>query len=144
MSLIFNAKVALFEALRGLVPAGVQCTFAERGQSDRRRQIWLGATVDEELEPVAMRAGPRKPTAVTGYVEAHAVVIAPGDPVAAERGAYELRELVADACRAVDRAAVAGLVDLRPESSSVETAETTDGAYSALTVRVRVRGRTTT
>ncbi|WP_446038819.1 hypothetical protein [Streptomyces sp. SID1121] len=141
MSLIFDAKVALFEALRGLVPAGVQCTFAEMGQSDRRRQIWLGATVDEELEPVAMRAGPRKPTAVTGYVEAHAVVIAPGDPIGAERSVYALRELVADACRAVDRATVAGLVDLRPESSSVETAETTDGAYSALTVRVRVRGR---
>ncbi|MER5887140.1 hypothetical protein ABT160_25230 [Streptomyces sp. NPDC001941] len=144
MPLIFDAKVALFEALKGLVPAGVQCTFAETGQSDRRQQLWLGATTDEELEPAGMRAGPRKPTNVTGYVEAHAVVIVPGDPIGAERGAYVLRDVVADACRAVDRASVAGLLDLRPESSTVETAETTDGAYSALTVRVKVRGRTTT
>ncbi|MFF3557325.1 hypothetical protein ACFYXL_28410 [Streptomyces tsukubensis] len=143
MPLIFDAKVALFEALRGRVPAGVQCTFAESGQSDRRRQIWLGATTDEELESSAMRTGPRKPTNVTGYVEVHAVVIAPGDPIGAERGAYALRDLVADACHAVDRASVAGLVDIRPESSTAETAETTDGAYSALTIRVRVRGRTT-
>ncbi|GAA0430906.1 hypothetical protein [Streptomyces luteireticuli] len=144
MPLIFEAKVALFEVLKGRVPAGTQLTFAETGQSDRRRQLWLGATTDEELEPVAMRAGSGKPTAVTGYVEAHAVVIAPGDPISAERGVYALRDAVADACRAVDRASVAGLVDIRPESSSVETGETTDGAYSSLTVRVRVRGRTTT
>lgn len=143
MTLMFDAKVALFEALKGLVPAGVQCTFAETGQSDRRRQLWLGATVDEELEPAGMRAGPYKPTAVTGWVDVHAVVIVAGDPVAAELGVYALRDVVSDACRAVDRASVPGLIDLRPESSTVETTETTDGALSALTVRVRVRGRTT-
>ncbi|MCX5153697.1 hypothetical protein OG914_06690 [Streptomyces sp. NBC_00291] len=144
MSLIFETKAALFEQLKALAPAGVQCSWAETGQSDRRQHIWLGATVDEELEPSAMRAGPRKPTTVTGYVDAHAVAISPGNPMTAERSVYALRAVIAEACRGVDRAAVAGLVDVRPESTSVETAETTDGAYSALTVRVKVRGRTTT
>ncbi|MEV6399618.1 hypothetical protein AB0M39_33370 [Streptomyces sp. NPDC051907] len=143
MSLIFEAKVALHERLKALVPAGVQCTFAETGQEDRRQQIWLGAITEDEAEPVAMRAGPRKPTAVTGYVEAHAVVITPGDPIAAERGVYGLREHIAEACRSVDRTSVPGLLDIRPESSTVDTAETTDGAFSALTVRVKVRGRVT-
>ncbi|WP_371800892.1 hypothetical protein OHA38_20460 [Streptomyces sp. NBC_01732] len=143
MALIFEAKVALFEALKGLVPAGTQCSFADTGKADRRSQVWLGETTDEDLEPVAMRAGPRKPTAVTGYVEAHALVVSPGGPMAAERAVYELRDSIADACRSIDRVAIPGLLDIRPESASVDSAETTDGAYSALTVRVRVRGRVT-
>ncbi|MFF2406721.1 hypothetical protein [Streptomyces sp. NPDC058092] len=141
--LIFEAKVALFEKLRSLVPAGTQCTFAETGKADRRHQVWLGATTDDELEPVGMRQGTRKPTAVTGYVDAHALVISPGDPIAAERAVYALREHIAEACRSVDRASVAGLVDIRPESSETDTAENTDGAYAALTVRVKIRGRVT-
>ncbi|MEV7467199.1 hypothetical protein AB0O20_11960 [Streptomyces kronopolitis] len=143
MALIFDAKVALFEALKTTVPTGVQCTFAETGKADRRQQVWLGASTDDDLAPVAMRDGPRKPTSVTGYVEAHALVISPGNPIDAERGVYVLRDAITGACAAVDRNSVPGLVDMRPESASVETSETTDGAYSALTMRVRVRGRVT-
>jgi hypothetical protein len=56
---------------------------------------------------------------------------------------YEIRDHVKEACAALnaDLASVPGLLDVRPESASVESTETTDGAYSALTVRVRVRGR---
>jgi hypothetical protein len=143
VALTFDAKVALFERLKANVPAGVQCTFAESGDTSRRRQIFLGSTTDDDVAAVAMRDGPKKPTSVTGYVEVHALCITPGDPVAAERGVYELRDVIAEACSQVDRTAVKGLVDLRPESATVDTAETTDGAYSALTVRVRVRGRVT-
>ncbi|MFF4430502.1 hypothetical protein ACFYZ4_15175 [Streptomyces sp. NPDC001513] len=141
--LIFDAKVALFQKLKTLVPAGVQCTFAETGKADRRLQVWLGATSDDELVPTGMRAGPAKPTAVTGYVEAHALVISPGDPIAAERAVYGLREHITEACRSLDRASVPGLIDIRPESSETETAENTDGAYAAITVRVKIRGRVT-
>lgn len=142
MALIFDVKVALFERLKLAVPSGVQCTFAETGDTGRRKQVWLGSTVDDDLVPAAMRVG-AKPTNVTGYVEAHGVVTSPGSPMDAERGAYELRESVKAACAALcaDLASVPGLLDVRPESASVETLETTDGAYSALTVRVRVRGR---
>ncbi|QNE73996.1 hypothetical protein F0344_04725 [Streptomyces finlayi] len=142
MALIFDVKVALYEAIRAAVPGGVQVTFAETGDTGRRKQVWLGATTDDDLTPAAMRVGP-KPTNVTGYVEVQAVVIVPGSPVNAERAAYELRDYVKDACGAVNSnlAVVPGLQDVRPESSSVETAETTDGAFSALTLRVRVRGR---
>ncbi|WP_328691141.1 hypothetical protein OG879_31385 [Streptomyces caniferus] len=135
--------MALFEALKTTVPTGVQCTYAETGKADRRQQVWLGASTDDDLAPVAMRDGPRKPTSVTGYVEAHALVISPGNPIDAERGVYVLRDAITGACAAVDRNSVPGLVDMRPESASVETSETTDGAYSALTMRVRVRGRVT-
>ncbi|QAX94707.1 hypothetical protein HOV12_gp07 [Streptomyces phage Lilbooboo] len=142
MALIFDAKVALFDKLKALAPADVQCTFAETGDNSRRKQVWLGATTDDELAPVAMRSG-AKPTNVTGYVEAHAVVTTPGNPIDAERGVYAIRDVVKDACGALnaDLASVPGLLDVRPESASVESTETTDGAYSALTVRVRVRGR---
>ncbi|MET9617116.1 hypothetical protein [Kitasatospora indigofera] len=143
MALIFEAKVVLFERLKALVPATVQCTFADAGKADRRQQVWLGETTEDDLEPVAMRAGSRKPTAVSGLIEAHALVILPGGPVGAERAVYALREYIAEACRSLDPGAVPGLIDVRPESATVDTAETTDGAYSALTVRVRVRGRET-
>ncbi|MGW3930132.1 hypothetical protein ACWECC_18815 [Streptomyces microflavus] len=143
MALVFDAKVALFETLKSYVPAGVQCTFAETGKSDRRQQVWLGATGDEELAVTAMRQGPRKPTAVTSYVDVHGLVITPGDPIGAERAVYGLRDAIADACRALAPATVPGLLDVRPESSETETAESTDGAYAALTVRVRIRGRIT-
>jgi hypothetical protein len=141
MALIFDTKVALFDRLKATVPAGTQCTFAEQGDTNRRRQVFLGSTTDDDMQSAAFRDGPKKPTNVTGYVEVHAINITPGDPVAAERGVYELRDAITDACSQVDRAAVKGLVDLRPESATVDTAETTDGAYSALTIRVRVRGR---
>ncbi|MBJ6623594.1 hypothetical protein [Streptomyces sp. DHE17-7] len=142
MALIFEAKVALFERMRVSVPAGVQCTFAETDEKGRRKHVWLGATTDDDLAPAAMRSG-AKPTNVTGYVEIHAVVTTPGDPIHAERSAYEIRDFVKDVCGTLnaDLASVPGLLDVRPESSSVESIETTDGAYSALTVRVRVRGR---
>lgn len=143
MALIFETKVALFGALKNAVPAGVQCTFAEKGDTGRRRQVWLGASTDDDLQPAGMRDGPRKPTNITGYVEVLAIVVSPGDPLAAERSVYELRDCIAAACTALDRTAVAGLIDLRPESATVETSETTDGAFSALTVRVKVRGRVT-
>ncbi|MFC9651464.1 hypothetical protein [Streptomyces sp. NPDC056937] len=143
MALIFEVKVALYEALKGLVPANTQCTFADTGKADRRSQVWLGETTDEDLVPTAMRAGVRKPTAVSGYVEAHALVISPGGPIVAERAVYGLRDHIKDACDAIDRASIPGLLDVRPESATVDTAETTDGAYSALTVRVHVRGRVT-
>jgi hypothetical protein len=142
VALIFDAKVALFDALKAAVPAGVQCTFAETGDNSRRKSVWLGATTDDDLAPAAMRSG-AKPTNVTGYVEAHAVVTTPGDPIAAERAVYEIRDHVKEACGALNAnlASVPGLLDVRPESASVESTETTDGAYAALTVRVRVRGR---
>ncbi|MDO0926780.1 hypothetical protein QQY24_15645 [Streptomyces sp. TG1A-8] len=137
---MFDTKSALFDRLKASVPAGVQCTYAETGDNSRRQQVWLGATTDDDLASAGMREG-RKPTNVTGYVEVHAVVISPGNPIDAERGVYVLRDSITEACATVDRATVTGLVDLRPESASVETSETTDGAFSALTVRVRVRGR---
>lgn len=142
MALIFDAKVALFNALKAVVPTGVQCTFAETGDNSRRKAVWLGATTDDDLAPAAMRSG-AKPTNVTGYIEAHAVVTTPGNPIDAERAVYEIRDHVKTACAALnaDLAAVPGLMDVRPETASVETTETTDGAYSALTLRVRVRGR---
>ncbi|MEV0126347.1 hypothetical protein AB0I16_33185 [Streptomyces sp. NPDC050703] len=142
MALIFDAKVALFEALKVVMPSGVQCSFAETGDTSRRKTVWLGATTDDDLAPVAMRAGP-KPTNVTGYVEVQAVVVTPGNPVDAERQVYEIRDHVKTACAALNAnlPAVPGLLDVRPESASVESTETTDGAYSALTLRVRVRGR---
>ncbi|WP_282793673.1 hypothetical protein [Streptomyces sp. CC224B] len=141
--LIFETKQALFQALKTTVPAGVQCTWAETGKSDRRQQVWLGATLEDETAVTAMRQGPRKPTSVTGFVGVHALVISPGDPMVAERAVYGLREAVWEACRAVAPGSVPGLLDVRPESSETETAESTDGAYAALTVRVRVRGRIT-
>lgn len=141
--LVFETKEALFERLKAILPDGVQCTYAQTGAGDRRRQVWLGETADEEMQPVAMRQGPRKPTRVTGYIDAHALVTTPGDPLAAERAVYQLRSAIAEACRAIDRTAIAGLLDVRPESAAVDTAETTDGAMSALTVRVRVLGRVT-
>lgn len=144
MSLIFEAKVRLFEAIKAAVPATVQVTFADPGKADRRTQVWLGETAEEDLEPVAMRAGVRKPTSVSGTVEVHAVHVSPGGPIVAERFIYGLREVVMAACSLVDPAAVPGLIDVRPEAVTVDTAESTDGAYSALTVRVRVRGRQTT
>lgn len=142
MALIFDAKVALFGRLQASVPAGVQCTFAETGDNSRRKQVWLGSTTDDDLVSAAMRAG-AKPTNVTGYVEVHAVVITPGKPMDAERAVYEIRDGVKDACLALngDLPSVPGLLDVRAESATVETIETTDGAYSALTLRVRVRGR---
>lgn len=142
MALIFDAKVALFERMKAATPTGVQCTFAETGDNSRKKQVWLGATTDDDLAPAAMRSG-AKPTNVTGYVEVHAVVITPGDPIHAERSVYEIRDFVKDVCGALngDLASVPGLLDVRPESASVESTETTDGAFSALTVRVRVRGR---
>ncbi|MFE0692776.1 hypothetical protein [Streptomyces sp. NPDC058869] len=142
MALIFDTKVALFERLRGVVPADVQCSFAETGDTSRRKTVWLGASTDDDLAPVAMRSG-AKPTNVTGYVEVHGVVTTPGNPIDAERAVYGIRDYVKDACAAMlaDLASVPGLLDVRPESASVESTETTDGAYSALTVRVRVRGR---
>lgn len=143
MAIIFEAKVRLFEAIRSTAPAGVQVTFADTGKADRRSQVWLGETTEDDLEPVAMRAGQRKPTAVSGLVEAHALVISPGGPIVAERSVYGLREAIDAACRLIDPATVPGLIDVRPESVQVDTAETPDGAYSALTVRVRVRGRQT-
>ncbi|MFF4408119.1 hypothetical protein [Streptomyces sp. NPDC001404] len=143
MTLTFDVKAALFDQLKTLVPAGTQCTFAQTGKADRRHQVWLGETTDDELQPTAMRAGPRKPTSVTGYVDVHALVTTPGDPMAAERGVNALREHIAEACRRVDIAALPGLLDVRAESANVDTAETTDGAFSALTVRIRIRGRVT-
>ncbi|MEU8791557.1 hypothetical protein [Streptomyces sp. NPDC048643] len=142
MALIFDAKVALFEALKAATPGGTQVTFAETGDTGRRQQVWLGATTDDDLAPAAMRSGP-KPTNVTGYVEVHAVAITPGNPIDAERAVYAIRDNVKDACGAMNAnlAAVPGLLDVRAESTSVESTETTDGAYSALTLRVRVRGR---
>ncbi|MFJ7419782.1 hypothetical protein ACIQXD_14370 [Streptomyces uncialis] len=141
MALVFEAKVALFDRLKAAVPAGVQCTFAETVKSDRRQQVWLGATGDEELAVTAMRQGPRKPTALTSFVDVHALVILPGDPIGAERAVYGLREAIVGACRALAPGTLPGLLDVRPESSESETAESTDGAYAALTVRVRIRGR---
>jgi hypothetical protein len=145
VSIIFETKAALFERLRALVPAGTQVTFAQTGKQDRRQQIWLGESADDELEPVAMRAGTRKPTSVTGTItiEVHAVCISPGNPIDAERAVHGLREHIAEACRTVDLRAIPGLIDVRPSSAQVETGEHTDGAYSALTVSVRVRGRVT-
>jgi hypothetical protein len=140
---MFNVKSALHETLTTIVPAGIQVTYAETGKADRRLQIWLGESTDEDLEVAAFRAGTRKPTNVSGTIEAHAVAVTPGKPIEAERAVYGLREHIAEACRSLDRASVPGLIDLRPESASVDTAETTDGAYSALTVRVHVRGRLT-
>ncbi|MER5894771.1 hypothetical protein [Streptomyces sp. NPDC001876] len=142
MALIFDVKVALYEAIKAAVPGGTQVTFAETGDTGRRRQVWLGATTDDDLAPAAMRAG-AKPTNLTGYVEVHAVVITPGNPIDAERAVYEIRDYVKEACGALgsNLAAVRGLLDVRPESASVESTETTDGAFSALTLRVRVRGR---
>ncbi len=143
MALTFDVKVALFDALKARVPAGTQCTFADTGKADRRSHVWLGETTDDDLAPVAMRPGLHKPTSVTGYVDVHALVVSPGGPIQAERSVNVLRDVITLACSAVDPVAIAGLIDVRPESASTETAETTDGAYSALTVRVRVRGRTT-
>lgn len=142
MALIFDAKVALFEAIKAAMPTGVMVTFAETGDNNRRKQVWLGATTDDDLLPAGMRAG-LKPTNVTGYVEAHAVVVTPGNPIDAERGVYEIRDHVKDACAALNAnpSLVPGLIDMRPESATVESTETTDGAFSALTLRVRVRGR---
>lgn len=140
MAFMFDTKSALFERLKASVPAGVQCTYAETGDNSRRQQVWLGASTDDDLASAGMREG-RKPTNVTGYVEVHAVAISPGNPIDAERSVYVLRDSITEACATVDRTAVTGLVDLRPESAAVETSETTDGAFSALTVRVRVRGR---
>ncbi|AFU62202.1 hypothetical protein TG1_7 [Streptomyces phage TG1] len=142
MALIFDAKVALFERLKATMPTGVQCTFAETGDTARRKAVWLGATTDDDLAPRAMRSGP-KPTDVTGYVEVHAVVNSPGKVLDAERAVYAIRDDVKAACGALnaDLTAVPGLLDVRPEGATVESTETTDGAYSALTLRVRVRGR---
>lgn len=142
MALIFDAKVALFGKLRAAVPAGVQCTFAEKAKTTGKKAVWLGASTDDDLAPVAMRAG-AKPTNVTGYVEVHSVVITPGDPIDAERAVYGIRDSVKAACAALnaDLPSVPGLMDVRPESATVEATETTDGAYAALTLRVRVRGR---
>jgi hypothetical protein len=137
---MFDTKAALFERLKASLPAGTQCTFAETGDTSRRQQVWLGATTDDELVSAGMREG-RKPTNVTGYVEVHACVISPGNPIDAERGVYALRDSITDACATLDRTTVTGLVDVRPESASIDTSETTDGAFSALTLRVRVRGR---
>ncbi|MEV6730069.1 hypothetical protein [Streptomyces sp. NPDC051364] len=143
MSFTFEAKSALFDALKAAVPAGVQCTWAETGKADRRQQVWMGATTEDDMAVTALRQGPRKPTAVTAFVDVHALVVQPGSPMAAERSVYVLREAIADACRAVPAGAVPGLLDVRPESSETETAESTDGAFAALTVRVRIRGRVT-
>ncbi|MER5638427.1 hypothetical protein ABT095_15880 [Kitasatospora sp. NPDC002227] len=143
MALIFEAKVRLFEALKAATPAHVRVTFADTGETSRRTQMWLGETTEDDLEPVAMRAGSHKPTSVSGTVEVHAVHVSPGGPIEAERYAYGLRDVVTAACRLVDPVTVPGLIDVRPESAQVDTAESTDGAYSALTVRVRVRGRET-
>lgn len=143
MAVIFEVKVRLFEAIKAVLPTSYQVTFADSGKADRRTQVWLGETAEEDLEPVAMRAGARKPTAINGTVEIHAVHVSPGGPVVAERFIYELRDALEAACRLVDSATVPGLIDVRPEAATVDTAESTDGAYSALTVRVRVRGRQT-
>jgi hypothetical protein len=143
MPFMFDVKSALFAALQAGTPAGTQVTYAETGKADRRNQIFLGNATDDDNEVAGMRKGPRKPTNVSGTIEVHAVVVTPGKPIDAERAVYGLRDLIADACDSIDRASVAGLQDIRPESSSVDTAETTDGAYSALTVRVHVRGRIT-
>jgi hypothetical protein len=140
---MFDVKSALFAALQANAPGGTQVTYAEPGKTDRRVQLFLGSATDDELSPAGMRQGPRKPTNVTGTVEVHGVSISPGGPMDAERIVYGLRDAVTDACLSIDRASVAGLIDIRPESSSVDTAESTDGAYSALTVRVQVRGRVT-
>ncbi|MBB1251840.1 hypothetical protein [Streptomyces alkaliterrae] len=143
MALMFDVKLALYEELKRSTPAGVQCTFAQTGAADRRSQMWFGETTTDESEPVGMRAGAAKPLSVTGAMDVQGVVISPGGPLDAERAAYRLRDCVTVACLALDRRSVPGLIDVRPESVSVETAETTDGAYSALSVRVRVRGRVT-
>ncbi|WP_030244204.1 hypothetical protein [Streptomyces sp. NRRL S-350] len=143
MAVIFDAKVALFEALKVALPSRVQVSFADTGEANRRAHVWLGETTEEDLEPVAMRAGQAKPTAVNGLVDVHGFYVSPGGPIEAERFVYGLREIVAAACRLIDPATVPGLIDVRPESVQVDTAETPDGAYSALTVRVRVRGRQT-
>lgn len=141
MSLIFEAKVLLFEALKASVPATVLCTFAETGDTARRQQVWLGATTDDDVQPVAFGDGTRQPTSVTGSVDVHAVVISPGNPVDAERSVNTLRDHITEACASIRPGAFRGLIDVRPVSASVDTSETTDGAYSALTVRVRIRGR---
>ncbi|MFI6861294.1 hypothetical protein ACIBKZ_15565 [Streptomyces sp. NPDC050421] len=143
MAIIFEAKAALFERLRALIPAGTQVTFAQTGKQDRRQQIWLGDTADDELEPIAMRAGPRKPTAVSGTLDVHALVTSPGSPIDAERAVHALREHISEACRSIDLRAIPGLIDVRPTSANVETGESTDGAYSVLDVSVRIRGRVT-
>lgn len=143
MALIFETKVALFDALKAHAPAGTQVTFAENPEGVRKRQLWLGATMDDDLQPVAMRDGPRKPTNVTGYIDVSARSVSPAGALAAERSVNELREAITSACAALDRTSVPGLMDVRPESAAVETLETTDGAHSALVVRVRVRGRVT-
>jgi hypothetical protein len=140
---MFNVKSALFDALVAAAPAGTQVTFAETGKADRRHQIFLGATTDDDDEVAGMRQGTRKPTNVSGTIEAHALVVTPGKPIDAERAVYGLREVIAEACRSLPRASVEGLQDIRPESGSCDTGETTDGAYSALVVRVHVRGRIT-
>lgn len=143
MPFMFDVKSALFAEIQSHAPAGTQVTYAETGKADRRNQIFLGNATDDDNEVAGMRQGTRKPTNVSGTIEVHAVVVTPGNPIDAERTVYGLRDTITDACAALDRASVAGLMDLRPESASVDTAETTDGAYSALTVRVHVRGRIT-
>jgi hypothetical protein len=143
MPFMFDVKSALFAAIQSNTPAGTQVAYADPGETARRNVIFLGNATDDDNEVAGMRQGPRKPTNVSGTIEVHAVVITPGKPIDAERAVYGLRDTITDACAGVDRASVAGLMDLRPESASVDTAETTDGAYSALTVRVHVRGRIT-
>lgn len=143
MTLVFDTKVALFEALKANAPGGTQCTFAQTGDADRGKQIWLGETIDDELKTAAFHAQPRKPTDVSASVDVHLLATSPGDPMDAERQVYALREAAVSACVSVDRAAIPGLMDLRAESAAVETGESADGSFSMMTIRVRIRGRVT-
>jgi hypothetical protein len=143
VSVVYETKLALFEALKLAVPPATQCTFAQTGKADRRNQVWLGATGDDDLQVVGFRSGTKKPTNISGYVDVHAVCISPGNPADAERNLAVLRAAIVEAVASVDRSSVPGLLDLRAESGEVDTSETTDGAFSELVLRVRVRGRVT-
>ncbi|MCP3800196.1 hypothetical protein NLX83_13100 [Allokutzneria sp. A3M-2-11 16] len=143
MHIVFLTKQAIHAALRArLSGSGVLVAWADPADKARRRSVWFTETVEPDVEPTGMVPGRRKPSVLTADVTIRAICVAPGDPVHAERGVWELRDQVdAAVMEEFDPGTVPGLIDVRPVRAVVTGGESFLGTTAQCDYTVRVRAR---
>jgi len=145
LSVVFETKLALFEALKlrfGGGPMKTLVTWADPADKAFSRSVWFTESTEPELEAVALVAGRRKPTNLTAELTIRAVAVAPGDPINAERAVYQLRaEIEKAVLDDFTPDAVPGLVDVRPIRATVTNGESPSGTAAMCDFTVRVRAR---
>lgn len=134
-------KAALKTMSKTAVGPNVQVTYGDPGEMARTEMIYIGAAVDNEQEPVALRSGPRKRD--ENYTVAIRIeVSSKGTPEAVEARAVLFATAIETAIAADPKLGnVPNVLWAVVSGMSLDTTETTEKPRCVLSIDVSVKAR---